>query len=258
MLLLERGLADSRSRAQALIRAGKVRVDGQVADKPGTSVRHDCLVEVIQPDPYVSRAGPKLAHALSEFGVDPAGWVCLDVGSSTGGFTDVLLQSGAEVVYAVDVGRGQLAWRLRNDPRVVCMERTDIRSVSDLRHKPQLATIDVAFISLRLVLPPVARLLAPSGQAIALIKPQFEAGRDSVPRGGVVRDKAVHAEVLRAVLGAAEAGGWRILGATASPVTGAAGNREFLAHLKRGVSASSDCGCSVEEAVLAAISAVGN
>jgi len=230
-LLVLRGLADTRARAQALIRAGDVQVAGQRVDKPGTRVAAGAEITVRAPPPYVGRGGFKLAAALDAFGVDPHGWVCLDVGASTGGFTDALLQRGAARVYAVDVGRAQLAWKLRTDPRVVTMERTDIRDIAALPEPIQLATVDVSFISLTKVLPAVQALLGPAGTVIALVKPQFEAGRGQVPRGGVVRDPEVHRAVLEAVLGWAAAHGWRIHGTTASPIAGADGNREFLVWL---------------------------
>ncbi len=231
VLLVERGLAETRARAQALIRAGEVSLAGRVHDKPGQLVAVDAQISLRAPLPFVSRGGFKLAAALDAFGLDPAGSVCLDVGASTGGFTDVLLQRGAARVYAVDVGRAQLAWKLRTDPRVTNLERTDIRALGGLPEPIALATIDVAFISLGLVLPSVRRLIEPRGQAIALVKPQFEAGRARVGRGGVVRDPTVHRSVLVTVLGTAQAGGWQLLGAIASPITGADGNREFLAWL---------------------------
>ena len=240
-LLVERGLADTRSRAQALVLAGKVRVgDGDAARadrKPGDLVDPATSVEVEAPEPYVSRGGYKLAHALDAFAIDPAGRICLDVGASTGGFTDVLLQRGATRVYALDVGRGQLAERLRRDPRVVPMERTNARTLGD-RSLPQsvsLATIDVSFISLGLVLGPVAATLGHDRPAdiVPLVKPQFEAGREHVPKG-VVRDPAVHLEVLQRAVGQAARAGLRVLDATASPITGPEGNREFLLHLRAG------------------------
>jgi len=230
-LLVERGLVESRARAQALIRAGEITVAGAVFDKPGMLVAVDAAIVLRAPAPFVSRSGGKLAAALDAFGLDPAGWVCLDVGASTGGFTDALLQRGAARIYAVDVGRGQLAWSLRTDPRVVSLERTDIRAVDSLPEPIRLAAVDVAFISLRLVLPAVWRLLTSSGRAIVLVKPQFEAGRQQVPRGGVVRDPAVHRAVMTQVLSWAQANGWRIADARPSPILGAAGNREFLALL---------------------------
>jgi 23S rRNA (cytidine1920-2'-O)/16S rRNA (cytidine1409-2'-O)-methyltransferase len=231
VLLVDLGLAESRTKAQALVRAGEVTVDGQLHDKPGMSVRADADISVREPMPYVSRGGYKLAAALDQFDVDPSDLTCLDVGSSTGGFTDVLLQRGAELVYAVDVGRGQLAWRLRGDERVVSMERTDVRSIDNLPRAIHLAVVDVAFISLRRVLPPVGRLLNDDGLVIALVKPQFEAGRDQVGRGGIVRDPDVHRQVLADLAEWAGESEWRVAGAAASPITGSSGNREFLVML---------------------------
>jgi len=237
-LILDRGLAESRSRAQALLLAGKVRVgdgDGARFDrKPGDLVDPAIGVEVVAPEPYVSRGGHKLAAALDAFGVDPAGRVCLDVGASTGGFTDVLLQRGARRVYAVDVGRGQLAEALRRDSRVVSMERTNARHLtpSSLPARISLASVDVSFISLRLVLAPIASTFeAAGGDLIPLVKPQFEAGRGET-KGGVVRDPAVHERVLREVEDAARAVGLETLGSIPSPILGPQGNREFLLHLR--------------------------
>jgi 23S rRNA (cytidine1920-2'-O)/16S rRNA (cytidine1409-2'-O)-methyltransferase len=240
-LLVERGLAETRSRAQALVLAGVVRVgEGDAARgdrKPGDLIAADTPVAVVEPDPYVSRGGHKLAAALDAFGIDPASLVCLDVGASTGGFTDVLLQRGASRVYALDVGRGQLAETLRRDPRVVSMERTNARTLSaaTLPEPVAIATIDVSFISLALILGPVASTLAPGGQIVALVKPQFEAGRGRTDHG-VVRDPAVHREVLeRTVVSAREAGlGTRAV--IASPITGPQGNREFLVNVAPGPS----------------------
>ena len=229
--ILERGLATTRARAQALIRAGDVEVDGQVMDKPGMTVPAGAEIVVRQRPAYVGRGGQKLAAGLDAFGLDPRGRTCLDVGASTGGFTDVLLQRGAARVFAVDVGRGQLAWKLRSDPRVVNLERTDIRAVGPLEVPIELAVVDVAFISLRRVLPAIRPHLAAAADVVALVKPQFEAGRAAVGRGGVVRDPAVHHRVLADFLAWAEAAGWAVAGARASPITGADGNREFLVHV---------------------------
>jgi 23S rRNA (cytidine1920-2'-O)/16S rRNA (cytidine1409-2'-O)-methyltransferase len=242
-LLVDRGLANSRARAQALVLAGKVRVgDGDAARadrKPGDLVDAAVTLAVVVPDPYVSRGGHKLAAALDAFAIDPAGAACLDVGASTGGFSDVLLQRGARRVYALDVGRGQLAARLRDDPRVVAMDRTNARHLrpGDLPASVDLATIDVSFISLRLVLAPVAACVRQGGVIVALVKPQFEAGRDRVA-GGVVRDSAVHRDVLAAVVRHASAIGLTTRGVIASPTTGPAGNREFLVHLAVGTGAT--------------------
>ena len=237
-LILERGLAESRARAQALLIGGRVRVgegDGARFDrKPGDLVDPGTSIEVKQPEPFVSRGGHKLAAALDAFGVDPADRVCLDVGASTGGFTDVLLQRGARRVYAVDVGRGQLAQRLHSDPRVVSMERTNGRTLTgtSLPEPVTLATVDVSFISLRLVLGPIAATFDPrGGDLIALAKPQFEAGRGETNEG-VVRDPAVHARVVREVTDAAVALELEPAGEIPSPILGPEGNREFLLHLR--------------------------
>jgi 23S rRNA (cytidine1920-2'-O)/16S rRNA (cytidine1409-2'-O)-methyltransferase len=237
-LIVERGLAESRSRAQALLIGGRVRVgagDGARLDrKPGDLVDPATTLEVEVPEPYVSRGGYKLAAALDAFDVKPAGRVCLDVGASTGGFTDVLLQRGARRVYALDVGRGQLAERLRVDPRVVSMERTNARTLSatSLPEPVSLATVDVSFISLRLVLAPIASTFdGRGGDLVPLVKPQFEAGRGETA-DGVVRDPAVHDRVLREVADAARAAGLEVAGEIASPILGPEGNREFLLHLR--------------------------
>ena len=245
-LLVERGLAETRSRAQAMLLGGRVRVgagDAARRDrKPGDLVDPDVRVTVEQPDPYVSRGGHKLAAALDAFAIDPTGRVCLDVGASTGGFTDVLLQRGARRVYALDVGRGQLAERLRNDPRVVSMERFNARELrADTLPEPvSLASVDVSFISLGLVLGPMASAFGEeSGEIVALVKPQFEAGRGEV-KGGVVRDPVVHARVLAGVAGQAAELGLEPFGAIASPILGPEGNREFLLAMR--VAASGDRG----------------
>jgi 23S rRNA (cytidine1920-2'-O)/16S rRNA (cytidine1409-2'-O)-methyltransferase len=231
--LVERGLAVSREQARARILAGDVRVDGQVAARPGVLVADAAALEVRAAPAFVSRGGDKLAHALARFGIVVADRVALDAGASTGGFTDCLLQRGARRVYAVDVGYGQLDWRLRQDSRVVVMERTNLRQLDVLPEPIDLATVDLSFISLRLVLEAVRRLLGPVGEVVALVKPQFEAGRGQVGRGGVVRDPAVHRAVLEAVLGWAAAHGFAVRGLTASPLRGPAGNVEFLAHLAK-------------------------
>jgi len=229
ILLVERGLAESRARAQAYIMEGRVRAGDRVYSKPGEAVDETAPLTLEQPETsYVGRGGEKLAHALDRFGLDPAGLVALDVGASTGGFTDVLLRRGAARVYAVDVGYGELAWSLREDPRVVVMERTNIRYLERLPEQPALAVIDVSFISLDKVLPAVWRLLASDGRVVALIKPQFEAGRGLVGKGGVVRDPATHRLVLERALAYADAAGWRLGGLVSSPILGRAGNREFL------------------------------
>jgi 23S rRNA (cytidine1920-2'-O)/16S rRNA (cytidine1409-2'-O)-methyltransferase len=240
-LLVARGLAPSRTRAQALILAGQVRVgegDGARLDrKAGDLVAADTTIALTDRDPYVSRGGHKLAAALGAFGIDPAGRTCLDVGASTGGFTDVLLQRGAARVYAVDVGRGQLAETLRQDPRVVSLERTNARSLtaSSLPEPIDLAVIDVSFISLRLILGPIANTLRPGLGApiVALVKPQFEAGRGRTDHG-VVRDPAIHRQVLDRVVEAAQHLGLGARAVIASPILGPEGNREFLLHLQVG------------------------
>ena len=234
-LLVERGLASSREQARRLIMAGEVQVSGRVVDKPGRLVPEDAPVEVRRQPRYVSRGGLKLEAALDRFGLDVSGKVAVDVGASTGGFTDCLLQRGAAKVYAVDVGYGQLAWKLRQDPRVIPLERTNIRYLEALPggELADLAVIDASFIGLRLVLPATLRLLKPDGQVIALVKPQFEAGRQDVGRGGVVRDPQVHRRVLEEVAALAQELGLTVAGLTVSPAPGPAGNVEFLIWLTR-------------------------
>ena len=217
--------------------AGLVSIDGQRADKPGRRVTAGMLVRTHGTEaPFASRAGGKLAHALAAFGIDVRGKVAVDLGASTGGFTDCLLRAGASRVYAVDVGHGLLTWRLRTDPRVVCLEGVNARFLTrdQIGGGCDLVTADLAFISLRLVWPAIARIAAPGADVVALVKPQFEAGRDAVGRGGVVRDPAVHASVLGDVLRGAEAHGLRPAAVLPSPVTGPAGNIEYLAHLRCG------------------------
>ncbi|MCB0191597.1 MAG: TlyA family RNA methyltransferase [Anaerolineae bacterium] len=230
-LLCERGLAESRTKAQALIMAGKVRLDGQIVSKAGMPVQAKANVTVDENLPYVSRGGLKLVAALDGFQVDPQDFVCADVGASTGGFTDLLLQRGAAKVYAIDVGYGQLAWKLRQDQRVVVMERTNARHLDSLPETIDLATIDASFISLKLILPSVVKWLKHPASVIALVKPQFEAGRSQVKKGGVVRDPEVHRQVLLKVMGYAAHLEFTIAGLLVSPVTGPAGNHEFLLHL---------------------------
>ena len=227
VLLVERGLAESRAQAQALVLAG--RVPGY--EKPGTQVDESAELGVERPPPYVSRGGQKLAHALDELGVDPGGRDCIDVGASTGGFTDALLQRGAARVVAVDVGYGQLHERLRRDARVVSLERTNARELRELPFAPELVVCDVSFISLRVVLPPVLALARPGWQALVLVKPQFEAGRSEVGKGGVVRDPAVRRRVIRKIAEAAL--GWEAetVGAVDSGLPGPKGNREVFLHL---------------------------
>ncbi len=234
--LVSRGLAPTRERAQALILAGQVKVAGQVVSKAGAPVATDADVELATPDhPYVGRGGIKLAHALDAFAIDVAGRHALDIGASTGGFTDVLLQRGAADVIALDVGHGQLDWRIRNDPRVVVREGVNARALTaaDLPHPVDLVTIDVAFISLRHILPAVPPVVTPAAEVVALVKPQFEAGRDQVGKGGIVTDPAIHEAVIAHVTEAAADYGFTRLAMTPSPITGAEGNREFFLHLRR-------------------------
>lgn len=234
VLLTERGYAETRSKAQAIIMSGQVYVDGQKADKPGTAYDENAELEVRGAAcPYVSRGGLKLEKALRDFHVDPHGYVCSDSGASTGGFTDCLLQKGAKKVYAIDVGYGQLDWKIRSDPRVVVMERTNIRYVTpeQLGEALDLSVIDVSFISLKIVLPVVKTLLKENGQVICLIKPQFEAGKEKVGKKGVVHDPQTHKEVLGQFVALSKELGFTILGLTFSPVKGPEGNIEFLSHL---------------------------
>jgi 23S rRNA (cytidine1920-2'-O)/16S rRNA (cytidine1409-2'-O)-methyltransferase len=236
--VVEKGLAPSRERARALILAGQVRVNGQIVSKAGANVPMDAEVSLTQPDhPYVGRGGVKLAHALDVFSLATDGRLALDVGASTGGFSDVLLRRGARLVVALDVGHGQLDWKLRNDPRVIVVERVNARTLTPDHLPPQarsfdIVTMDLSFISLRQVLPAIVPLLAPGADLVTLVKPQFEAGRDEVGKGGVVRDPAVHAQVLDAVTNAAVALGLTRVAATDSPIPGAEGNREFFLHFR--------------------------
>lgn len=234
LLLVERGLVETRSQGKVLVMAGEVRVDGATAVKPSTLVGWDAAIEVVAPAPYVSRGGYKLAAALSQFDIAVNDEVCADVGACTGGFTDVLLQEGAARVYAIDVGYGQIDWRLRQDSRVVLMERTNARHLQGLPEQISFASIDVSFISLRLILPSVAGWLKGEGQIMALIKPQFEAGPASVGKGGIVRSPAVHKQVLWDVLIWCSEHDLAPAGLIRSPITGAGGNIEFLAWLRRG------------------------
>ena len=234
VLLVEQMYTDTRSKAQAIIMAGQVYVNGQKADKPGTSYEETVQIEVRGVTcPYVSRGGLKLEKALRDFGVKPDGFVCSDSGASTGGFTDCLLQQGAKKVFAIDVGYGQLDWKIRSDERVVVMERTNIRYVTpeDLGEPLDLSVIDVSFISLKIVLPAIKALLKPTGQVLCLIKPQFEAGKEKVGKKGVVREPEIHKEVLDAFVETVTELGFTILGLTFSPVKGPEGNIEFLGHL---------------------------
>jgi len=236
-LLFDMGLAPSREKAKTVIMAGNVFVDGQRVDKPGTAVDPEKNIEVRgETLPYVSRGGLKLEKALRVFGYDPAGMTCIDCGASTGGFTDVLLQNGAKKVYAVDVGYGQLAWKLRNDERVVNMERTNVRYVTSeqIPEVLDLAVMDLAFISIKLVIPAVASLLKENGDILCLIKPQFEAGREKVGKKGVVRDPKVHLEVLESFLEFVPQAGFSVLGLSFSPIRGPEGNIEYLGWLRKG------------------------
>ncbi len=237
LLLVERGLEESRQRAQALIMSGVVYVDGRRADKPGMAAPASAVIEIRGDKlPYVSRGGLKLEKAMSCFPIRLEGAVCADVGASTGGFTDCMLQNGAAKVYAVDVGRGQLAWKLRNDPRVVCLERANARYLNRelIPEELSFASVDVSFISLSLILPPLSVLLADGGQVVTLVKPQFEAGREKVGKKGVVRDPAVHLEVLERWLGHAREAGLTPMGLTYSPIRGPEGNIEYLGWLEKG------------------------
>lgn len=230
--LVARGLAETRSQARALIMAGVVRVGGRVVDKPGMPLPAGAI-EIQQGGRFVSRGGEKLQGALDRFPIEPHGLVCADLGASTGGFTDCLLQAGATRVYAIDVGRGQLHWRLRQDERVVVQERQNVRYLESLPDPVALIVADLSFISLTLIFPTMQRLLAPGGQVITLVKPQFEAGREAVGKGGVVRDPATHRAVLERFSADAAAAGFAVCGLIASPLRGPAGNVEFLAWLQR-------------------------
>ncbi len=232
-LLVDRGLVESREKATRLILAGEVLVDGQRVDKAGALVTAESEIEVRGGSRYVSRGGEKLEHALDDFAVDVRDRICMDVGASTGGFTDCLLQRGATRVYAVDVGTGQLDQKLRNDPRVIVMERTNARTLDArlFEDRPSLAVVDVAFISLEKVLPSIFSVLTPRGEAVVLVKPQFEVGRDAVGKGGVVRDPMLHRAVITRLARYAVLRGWHVRGVTASPLRGPKGNREFFLHL---------------------------
>ena len=236
VLLVEKGLAESREKAKAILMAGIVYVDGNKEDKAGTTFAPDVQIEVKGKTlPYVSRGGLKLEKAMQQFPITLSGKVCMDVGSSTGGFTDCMLQNGAVKVYAVDVGHGQLAWKLRNDPRVVCMEKTNIRYVTpeDIEERVDFSSIDVSFISLTKVLLPVKNLLTDEGQIVCLIKPQFEAGREKVGKKGVVRDRNVHEEVIEMVIAYAASIDFYPLALDFSPVKGPEGNIEYLLFLSK-------------------------
>lgn len=232
LLLLERGLVDSREKAQAVVMAGSVLVDERPAVKPASLVDEGVSLRLLVGPRYASRGGEKLEHALNVFGIDVAGAVAADIGASTGGFTDCLLQHGASRVYAIDVGRGQLDLRLRQDARVVVMERVNARYLEGLPERVDLVTVDVAFISLRQVLPAARRLLRPEGSIVALFKPQFEAARREVGKGGVIRDPQMHARLIGRFAAWCVKNALRVLGLTASPLLGPAGNREFFFHLR--------------------------
>jgi len=236
-LLVERGLAETRAKAQALVLAGAVWSGGRRLDKAGAAIASDAPLELRGRDhPWVSRGGVKLAHALDHFGIDPAGAVALDIGASTGGFTDVLLSRGGRRVYAVDVGHGQFAWKLRNDPRVVLRERCNARhlTVADIPEPPDLIVCDASFIGLETVLPAALALAAPDARLVALIKPQFEVGAARVGKGGVVRDPALHNEVCERIVGwLGRQPGWRVEGLIESPIRGPEGNLEFLVYSRR-------------------------
>lgn len=237
-LVFDLGLAESKERAKTTVMSGLVFVNGQRADKPGMQVSPDVNVEVKGTAlPYVSRGGLKLEKALKVFPIDVNGKVCIDCGASTGGFTDVLLKNGAAKVYSVDVGYGQLAWSLRNDERVVNMERTNIRYISSeqIPEPLEICVMDLSFISVKLVLPAVCALLKDDAQLVCLIKPQFEAGREEVGKKGVVRDKAVHLSVIESVLSFAPTVGMTVMGLDFSPIKGPEGNREYLCYMKKGV-----------------------
>lgn len=250
VLMVQRGLAETRAKAQAIIMSGDVYIANQKVDKAGTLLDPETEIEVrANACPYVSRGGLKLEKALNFFGVDPTGFVCSDSGASTGGFTDCLLQKGARKVFAIDVGYGQLAWKLREDPRVVCMERTNIRYLTpeQLGEPLDLSVVDVSFISLRIVLPAIRALLKPAGQVLCLIKPQFEAGKEKVGKKGVVRDPATHLEVLEQFWALAKSLEFTICNLTYSPVKGPEGNIEFLAHLS--LVPGADCSIRLNELV---------
>ena len=232
--MVDRGLAESREKAQAMIMAGEVLVDGHKARKPGETVALACNIEVLSRPRFVGRGGIKLQAALEHFHIDPTGMICIDVGASTGGFTDCLLQNGAARVHAVDVGHGQLDWKIRNDPRVVVYEGLNARQLTpaQIGELVDLAVCDVSFISVTMILPGVAGLLKPAGQMVVLVKPQFEAGREQVGKGGIVRDPAVQQAACDRVAEAATALGFRC-STIDSPIAGAEGNREILLHAQR-------------------------
>src|SRR3990167_747948 len=234
-LLLERGIVQSRERAKGLILSGDVRVNGNPVNKVGTLIDENAEIEITKDIPYVSRGGLKLEKAIKEFNINVKDKAAIDVGASTGGFTDCLIQYGAKKVYAVDVGYGQLAWKLRNDPRVVIIERKNVRYIkpSDIGEPVDIATIDVSFISLKLVLPVVKKLLKENGEIIALIKPQFEVGKGEVGKGGIVKDEEKHKKVISEIKSFAIDSGFKVLNVTESPIAGQKGNVEFLIYLQK-------------------------
>jgi 23S rRNA (cytidine1920-2'-O)/16S rRNA (cytidine1409-2'-O)-methyltransferase len=232
--MVERGLAPTRSKAQALIMAGVVLIDDRPAQKAGTQVEDETVIALVEPARFVSRGGEKLDRALTEFGIDLSGKVCADIGASTGGFTDVMLQRGAATVFAIDVGYGQIALALRNDARVIVMDRTNARHLEPLPLPVEFTSIDASFISLSKLFPAVKRISIPRAEVVALIKPQFEAGKGEVGKNGVVRDNAVHARILREVAASAETNDLVLFGLTASPIKGPAGNIEFLGYFRFG------------------------
>ncbi len=253
VLLLEKQLAPSRSKAAAMIMAAEVRVNGALVDKPGTMIRGDAQITLKAKAPYVSRGGVKLAAALETFPIAPTGKICADVGASTGGFTDCLLQQGAARVYAIDVGSGIIDYRLRLHERVILLENTNARYLETLAEVPALVTIDVAFISLRLILPAVKRWLALEGaDVIALVKPQFEVGRGAVGKGGIVRDVDAHRRVLQDIVAAATDLGFAAQDVMRSPITGAKGNIEYLLWLRFGAEAKAAAGLAAKIAALTA------
>ena len=236
ILLVERGLQESRQRAQAAIMSGLVFVNGQRVDKPGTSISNEAAIEIRgNPMKYVSRGGLKLEKAMEQWGFLLDGMICMDIGASTGGFTDCMLQNGATKVYSVDVGQGQLAWKLRNDERVVCMEQTNFRYVTpeDIPDALDFASVDVSFISLTKILIPARNLLKTGGQMVCLIKPQFEAGRGKVGKNGVVREPQIHEEVIRKIIDYADSIGFEVLHLEYSPIKGPEGNIEYLLHIRK-------------------------
>ncbi len=254
LAMVERGLAPTRSKAQALILAGVVLVDDRPSLRAGEQVKDTTLISLVAPPRFVSRGGEKLDRAMTEFGIDLTGKVCADIGASTGGFTDVMLQRGAASVFAIDVGYGQIALELRNDPRVVVMDRTNARYLESLPMAVGFTTIDASFISLSKLFPAVTRISSPGAETVALIKPQFEAGKGEVGKNGVVRDNVVHARILREVVASAEANGMQLTGLIPSPIKGPAGNIEFLGFFKIEPNAESriDLDAVIEQAIVGA------